>query len=196
MKEKTYQLLLAARQGDEEAFLTLFKQYHPVIFAIQSKYHLRGFEPEDWLQEGGIVFTEVVNKFDPSHGFTLGNFYKMTFNHHIVNLLRKQSSWKRRADLLSFPVEHVFEENLNGRFSEKDPSPLAIDQMILKESFADYPTILSPSEGLVISCYLKGCELEEIEEMLGNSKSAVCSALYRGKRKLIRCFRDKKKPYM
>ena len=49
-------LILAAKQGDEEALEVLYRQYRPLVYSLRKKYFLRELDEQDWFQEGFIIF--------------------------------------------------------------------------------------------------------------------------------------------
>ena len=49
------ELLHAARNGDEEAFATLYQKYFPLLLRLKNMYYLRNYVYEDWEQEARIA---------------------------------------------------------------------------------------------------------------------------------------------
>ena len=80
------ELFLQARQGDSEALQHLFYQYRPLIYSIKSKYFLRDFDEQDWLQEGLIMFHECLQRFEEEFGTTLGALFKKSFENKAILL--------------------------------------------------------------------------------------------------------------
>ena len=53
-------LILAAKQGDEEALEVLYRQYRPLVYSLRKKYFLRELDEQDWFQEGFIIFYDCI----------------------------------------------------------------------------------------------------------------------------------------
>lgn len=125
---KTDNLILEAKTGNSEAFKKLFNQYKPVVFALQQKYFLRDLDSEDWLQEGRIIFFQVLQRYEAERGATLGKFFKLAFCNHILSLLRKQNAMKRRTALLSSSLEALVEKDDSFGMEQTDDTPSPLDR--------------------------------------------------------------------
>ena len=92
------ELITAVLNRDSDALDILFKTYLPMVYNTYAQYYIRLFEHEDWLQEARIVCFETCQCYDCHCGKSFGGFYKLRFQHHIDNLLRKELAQKRRID--------------------------------------------------------------------------------------------------
>lgn len=90
MKEPTY-----LKEFDEDTFEKMFSQYLPVVYSMQSRYAIRDFDYDDWLQEGRIALNDAMNSYRQGRGTTFGLYYKMIFENRIRSLLRRQQAKKR-----------------------------------------------------------------------------------------------------
>jgi len=96
--ERDTELITAVLNRDSDALEILFKTYLPMIYHTYAPYYIRLFEHEDWLQEARLVCFETCQRYDCHCGKSFGGFYKLRFQHHIDNLLRKELAQKRRID--------------------------------------------------------------------------------------------------
>lgn len=186
MTEK--QLILLASTGNAEAFEVLFNRYRPIVYTLEKKYYLKDLDHDDWLQEGRIVFYQVLLLYNPKRGATLGKFYKLAFTNHIMTLLRKQNAIKRRSNVLCDPLEALYKQDCE--YDQRDKTPLADDYIILREQLANYETIFSDFERTVMGNFLLGIKLKEQSEELEIPEKKVRAAFDRAKRKLSQYLHD------
>lgn len=186
MDEELNSLFFLAQNGDDEAFCQLFELYKPIIYTFRRKYYLRDLDEDDWLQESRIIFYKVLKKYNSARGLTLGNYFKKLLDNRIVTLIRKQQTLKRRADFYCISLDEVSVKGYKRVHDDKESYPSIDDQLILRESFAEYSELLSKFERDVIDCYLHGHGFSQIEEILGMPRVEVQDAYHRGKKKLSR----------
>lgn len=60
-------LVLRAKNGDEQAKNTLVKQNQPLIKSLLRRYLGKGVEYDDLFQLGCLGFVKAINKFDPKY---------------------------------------------------------------------------------------------------------------------------------
>lgn len=75
---------------DGAAFEEMFSQYLPIVYSMQSRYSIRDFDFDDWLQEGRIALNDALQSYCKGRGTTFGLYYKMIFENRIRSLLRRQ----------------------------------------------------------------------------------------------------------
>ena len=68
MTGEALDLLLQARQGDEEATARVLEQNSGLIWAVVRRYYGKGVEPEDLYQLGCLGFLKAVRGFDADYG--------------------------------------------------------------------------------------------------------------------------------
>lgn len=174
----------AAIEGNEEVFNHLYRQYHPIVYKLSKKYYLKGYDNEDWLQEGRISFYHSLKNYQPDRKVTIGKFFKLNFENHISSLVRKQCAYKRTADTMAVSLEQKLENQEGEWASYLGVENLnSLDYMIMREKLEAFPMTLSSFECTIFSEYMNGRELstiaEDQPEML-NTRSAYD----RAKRKL------------
>ncbi|AEV94771.1 sigma-70 family RNA polymerase sigma factor [Pediococcus claussenii] len=184
------ELLRLAKQGDQEAFNELFNKYLPVVKGLMTKYTIRGFDFDDWLQEGRLVFFKTICNFDIDRGFSLGVFFKNNFTNRICSLLRFEMAYKRKAGFEAQCLELVTNDQgeltINPRVDHSDPH----GELLVKEAYSEYETLLSEFEYAVSHQMFKGYSVKTIACNMKCTEKRVQNAIMRCKRKLIQRIYD------
>ena len=99
------------------------------------------------MQEGRIVFFNSVVNYDADLKITLGAFFfffKNNFRNRIFSILRFEMAYKRKAGFAAQSLEELKEEAevLGQQVSRITPQ----NQLMVKETYAEYETLLSPFE--------------------------------------------------
>ncbi len=66
-QDAVIELVLRAKQGDEQAKTTLVQQNQPLIKSLLRRYLGKGVEYDDLYQLGCLGFVKAINKFDPQY---------------------------------------------------------------------------------------------------------------------------------
>ena len=66
-KENVIELVLRAKNGDEQAKNQLIEQNQPLIKSLLRRYLGKGVEYDDLFQLGCLGFVKAINKFDPQY---------------------------------------------------------------------------------------------------------------------------------
>lgn len=178
------EVLKKAKGGCSDAFEEVFNKYKPIVFLMRKQYFLKGFEMDDWLQEGRIVCYQSLKKFQETKGVTFGSFFKINFERYVFSLLRRQEAYKRRVDKVSEPLDYDIESKAEFYYRRVDRQALLhIDYIAIKENISDYNANLSLLENNVLLLYLSGKDFLEIGEELEIKPSAAKYAYDRSKRK-------------
>lgn len=99
--EQIHQLVEIVKQQQqnwEVAFEDLNIYLQPIIRNFEKKFFITDFDDNDWLQEGAIVCYKACFEFNASQGSVFISYFKLLFCHHVISLVRKQNSLKRRAN--------------------------------------------------------------------------------------------------
>lgn len=170
--------------GETGAFDQMYRQYYPLVYKFQKKYYLKGFDQEDWLQEGRIIFYKSLEKYEDSHQATIGKFFKRNFENHIRSLVRKQCATKRTADMQAVSLEQKV-ENQGESFIDclRKEEVGVLEQLIIREKLEQLPVILSPFEQTTFQEYIGGKDLQQIATDQETAQTTVRSAYDRAKKK-------------
>ena len=83
------ELIKRVKAGDEVAFEHLFQRYEPLIAKIARKYHVRGYEIEDFYQIGALAFYKAVLSFEEKEDVTFYGYVLSCVRNKIVSQCRK-----------------------------------------------------------------------------------------------------------
>ena len=147
---------------DGAAFEEMFSQYLPIVYSMQSRYSIRDFDFDDWLQEGRIALNDALQSYCKGRGTTFGLYYKMIFENRIRSLLRRQQAQKRFDQQQAVSMDKADMEAFDEHFQ--------------------YHEYMEENRSLYY--YLKGEEPSTIAQLLNESEKAIRNALNRAKNKL------------
>lgn len=174
-----------ALSGDSLVFDELYRKYHPLIFKMRKKYYLKGYDREDWLQEGRIIFYHSLVKYEAGRQITIGKYFKFNFENHIRSLVRRQCAIKRKVDAESVSLEQKIDNQGEAFFDYMGiENHNALDQMIIREKLEQLPETLSRFERTTFENYIVGKELTEIAKENAVENGTVRSAFDRAKKKV------------
>ena len=145
--------------GDSLAFDQLYRQYCPIVYKMREKYYLRGFDLDDWVQEGRIIFYKSIERYDVQQ--------KTTIDATSVSLDQK--------------VDSQGESFFNDIGVNTDD---VLDQMIIRENLEELPITLSPFERITFQEYMSGKDIEEIAKAKQVKEDTIRSAYDRAKKKI------------
>lgn len=177
MQEK---LMLAARNGNDDALEDLYNQYRPLIYALRKKYYLRDLDEQDWLQEGFIVFYDCIRCFEKQHGASLGSFFKRAFENRIRSLIRREFAYKRQSNIGAVSFEQTIADGFENLCEYTKFSQDPLQQLLVEETFKESKKKLSNLELEALSLCLK----KSTDEM----NPSLFSAYNRSRRKIIASF--------
>lgn len=169
------------KEIDGSDFEEMFSQYLPIVYNMYSRYSIRDFDFDDWLQEGRIALDSALKSYRKGHGTTFGLYYKMVFENRIRSILRRQQAKKRWAQQQAVSIEKVgieaFSEHC--QYHEFMDENLYISELLLA---GEIP--FSSLENRSLYYYLQGEEPFMIAEHLNETEKAINNALNRAKNKI------------
>ncbi|AYW47662.1 sigma-70 family RNA polymerase sigma factor [Tetragenococcus osmophilus] len=178
-------LVIKAQHGDEKAMIKLFEYYRPVIHAMRTKYYLRDFDEQDWIQEGLIIFNRCLHEYKVNQQTTLGIFFKRAFENEIVSLVRKNYAYKRKtSENLIFYGEDLFLEGAKEQFERRAYTADPLEQLIVQETLEENETVLTELESRAFYGYFYG----DVTTLASQNPIVLRSAYDRCKRKMTRWF--------
>lgn len=173
-------ILIRAKQGDQEAFALLYKEYYVPIYRY---IHLRTKnkeQTEDLTQDVFLKIYKTIGAIDPEVTSPIGYFYTIARN-TLIDYWRKKSTGTVSDDELMA--------------IQADPRPSAFDASSLKEqSSLLYECLeeLTDEQREVISLrFIQELSTAEIAAQLGKKETAIRQLQVRGLRTLGKIFRQK-----
>lgn len=179
------ELLHAARNGDEEAFATLYQKYFPLLLRLKNMYYLRNYVYEDWEQEARIALYQALKTYENNKGVSFGSYYKSIISNQIYSLLRKQNALKRRDQKDEISIDQKIETEGPDFLAEITmQEPLAVQHLLLQEAIEDCHIKFSKKEAKIFYYYMQGADFTEMAEALSMGIKQVKSAYSRVKFKI------------
>ncbi|MGM9904149.1 RNA polymerase sigma-70 factor [Enterococcus sp. 10A9_DIV0425] len=179
------ELLCAARNGDEEAFATLYQKYFPLLLRLKNIYYLRNYVCEDWEQEARIALYQALKTYESNKGVSFGSYYKSILSNQIYSLLRKQNALKRRDQKDEVSIEQKIDTEGPDFLAEITvQEPIAVQHLLLKEAIEDCPIKFSKKEAKIFHHYMQGTDFYEMAKDLSMDMKQVKSAYGRVKFKI------------
>lgn len=174
-------LILEAKSGNEDSLMTLYRQYHPLVYALRKKYFLRDLDEQDWLQEGLIVFYGCIQAYETQYGVSFGALFKRSFENRIRSLIRKECAYKRKTNAGALSFEELVMDGFESGCEYPTLYDNPLQQLIVEEVFQESQKNLSPLEmkALLTSC---------LSEAMGKKEKEYVSAYNRSRRKVVDYF--------
>ena len=123
-------------------FKELYAKVRGIVLKCRREYYVHLWELSDWEQEGMLVLYQLVSRYPQlvEEDHQLYVYYKTKFRNHILDILRKQESQKRKLDRQAY--EEVSE--IGHKLSLKE---LYLDELvILRDQLKSYQSQLSPEK--------------------------------------------------
>lgn len=175
-------LIVQAKQGDEEALLELYHRYQPIVHSVKAKFFLHDFDEQDWFQEGLITFNHCLHEYKSETEITLGGFFKRSFENEIVSLVRKKCAYKRKnaEGNVSFD-QKLFQKGgikyIEHRLYTDDP----LEQILVQETLEENTSLLTDLERRAFCGFFYGDAPTPSEQ----KSAALRSAYDRSRRKIM-----------
>ena len=120
-------------------FKELYSKVRGIVLKCRREYYVHLWELSDWEQEGMLVLYQLVSRYPQlvEEDHQLYVYYKTKFSNHILDILRKQESQKRKLNRQAY--EEVSE--IGHKLSLKE---LYLDELvILRDQLKSYQAQLS-----------------------------------------------------
>jgi RNA polymerase sporulation-specific sigma factor len=189
------QLVVRARNGDEQALDLLIRRYTGFVRLKASSYFLAGGDAEDLVQEGLIGLYKAVRDFRPDKETSFRSFAELCVTRQIITAIKTATRFKH-APLNTYVS---FSHTPAGQEAESDctlgdalPGPTVDDPSICVISTEELQSLvfslgtgLSKLEADALRLYLEGSSYEEMAAELGCDTKTIDNALQRVKRKVL-----------
>jgi RNA polymerase sporulation-specific sigma factor len=189
------QLVVRARNGDDEALEALIRRYTGFVRLKASSYFLAGGDPDDLIQEGLIGLYKAVRDFRHDKETSFRSFAELCVTRQIITAIKTATRFKHSPlnTYISFSNTPAGQDSdsdvtlgdaLPGP-SVDDPSICVISTEELQSLVFALGTGLSKLEADALKLYLEGSSYEEMAEDLGCDTKTIDNALQRVKRKVL-----------
>ena len=188
------QLVMRARNGDQQALDELIRRYTGFVRLKASSYFLAGGDSEDLIQEGLIGLYKAVRDFSPELS-SFRSFAELCVTRQIITAIKSATRVKHSPlnTYVSFSHTPAGQESegdctlgdaLPGP-SVDDPSVCVISTEELQSLVFTLGSGLSSLEADALRLYLEGSSYEDMAERLGCDTKTIDNALQRVKRKVL-----------
>ncbi len=187
----TDEMLLNAKNGDEEAVRTVVESYKNFVIMSAKNYFLLGAEKEDIVQEGMIGLLKAIRAYDTEKSASFKTFATICIKRQIITAIKKANSNKNRALNSSITIENENKETnkevdyFRGLRSYKSYNPeelaLSKEQVVGLKDYLEEK--LSSLETQVFHYMVKGYSYKEIADLMEEKVKTIDNAIQRIKRK-------------
>ena len=186
--ESDEQLVVRAKDGDDEALTALIQRYAPFVRMRAGAYGVKELDADDLYQEGMIALLTAVRNYCAGLNSSFRTFASVCINNKLNSALRAHMREKNAPmrGYLSLSEPEVPEEALTAH--TLDPEQLVIQSEETDARNRRIETLLSLFERQGLKLYLSSYSYEEMSKQLGSSTKAVDNALQRVRRKLRTVF--------
>lgn len=168
-----------AKEGSSDALIHIFHLYQPIVSKVHRRYFLKGYDWDDWLQEGRIVCYESIKSYSRIKGVTFGAYYKINFERHIYSLIRKQEAQKRQVDRQVISYDSGPDDVIKESYVFEDyGADRSIAYIYVRDQLDGFAECLSETERKVFISYLYH------SDPLDTSQKVVRNALGRTRKKM------------
>ena len=188
----TFGLIERFKQGDREAFTSLFEKYQRRL-AVLIHYKLRAEKrsPEDVdeiLQETFLAAFQDMNQFQYRSPGSFLNWLSRIADHVIIDEARFQNRQKRHGDITRFRSD----TNPQGPepADSLSPSRLLAQREALDVLLEKLNALPEQYREVILLAKIEGLSTQEMAERLGKSREAVALLLHRA----IQRFREMQSP--
>ncbi len=173
------QLVEEAQAGDRRAAEQLCAQYLPLI-RQNVFYYGRLADYQDLLQQGRLIFLEIVKEFDDSRGVPFGAYLKEKFRWRLFHYIRDGLGYRDKEDLFSdIPVNTI--QHILATHAVLEPEE--VDWKVLEHAVKT----LTPKQRLVLSLfYWDELSVREIANKLEETPQGVRQLKARAEKHLRR----------
>ena len=180
MKMTDEELVLAYKNGNENAFNEIYSRYKNLVKFYSRNLFLLGADNDDLMQEGMLGLIKAVN------GYRQGESSFLTYASTCIKT-SLITAVKKYANKKSSPLNNSDSFDILDKIGFLNPTPE--DMVLLAESDKELKlkiySELSKTEILVLNLYLYGYSYEEIAKNLGKNVKSVDNALTRVRKKII-----------
>ena len=181
-RERVLHRIGDVRRGDQEAFVSLAKQYEPLMESLISRFcrdEQMGLAREDLKQEAMVVFYHSILTYDLEQSeVEFGLYAKICISNALISQFRIQKRYG--SEQIAPWIGDVSE----GTETEEDPSARLVEQERLDALWADIEANLSPLENRIWRLFISGRTAKEIALLVGKDEKSVTNGIYRIRKKL------------
>lgn len=167
--------------SDSAALESLLIKYRPMINLAMSKFYLRDFDRDDWLQEARIVCYETCLLYETNHNCQFSSFFRLRLYNHLRNILRHELATKRLSNQMCNSLDEMLIQESEATFRH----PFATEPVIVQQlNLNRYLTSLSYLELQAFQVMVNQKKAAEVCELLDCTEKQLARAVERCHQKL------------
>lgn len=171
-------VVLLAREGNEDAFVLLVSRCMPMLQRLASEYRSAQLDFDDLVQEGLLALLSAVRSFREDKRVAFRTYAYTCARNRMVSALRQAGG--RDVEQLA----ETDEPYLPAGNGQGDPAVMLLRREELENLCLKLRSLLTPVEYQVLMLYLGAYSYNEIASRLRIGVKAVDNALQRLRRKL------------
>ncbi len=180
-------LVDATKQGDREAFRTLFERYHRRAYALAYGVVRQQDDALDIVQDAFIKAHKHLDKFEGTSSFYTW-LYRIVMN-LAIDHLRKH----RRVKPVELDEQHLAEagdDTLLPKLLGGNPGRALLDKEIRERIDAALGELSENHRAVLVMRELEGLSYEEMAQAMGCSKGTIMSRLFHARKNMQRRLAD------
>ena len=174
------ELIALHREGNIDAFDSIYKRYNKLIKKISRSYFLVGGDSDDVEQEGLLGLLRAVNTYDLSKNVPFSSFAAMCIDSSIKTAVRlsrgKNQTPLNDAEMISEKLALSIVSDPEADFIESETGKEFVDKIF---------DGLSDTERKILNMYISGYKYKEIADEVGTDNKSVDNALQRCRKKIM-----------
>jgi RNA polymerase sigma-70 factor, ECF subfamily len=178
-----HDLVIAAREGDRDAFRTLFERYHRRAYALALGVLRHQDDALDVVQDAFIKAHKYLDKFEGNSSFYTW-LYRIVMN-LAIDHLRKHRRVKP-VELDDSRVEEATDDALLPRILGGNPGRALLDKEIRKRIDQALDELSENHRSVLVMRELEGLSYEEMAAAMSCSKGTIMSRLFHARRNMQR----------
>jgi len=177
--KETQWIELVKEYDDSIALESLVRRYRPMIDNMYIKFFIDSYDKSDWYQEAFIVCYQTCCLFDAQNGSKFGSFFKMKFQNHIIDIIRRENAVKRRANIRTESYDNlVINGTIDDLTTENDnwlEVSNQIERILVEMSSLELLAFqfLLGKISLKDACESAQCDVKQIMRAVGRCKNKI-----------------------
>lgn len=176
-----HELVRAAREGDRNAFKTLFERYHRRAYALAFGVLRHQDDALDVVQDAFIKAHKYLDKFEGNSSFYTW-LYRIVMN-LAIDHLRKHRRVKP-VELDESRLDDATDDALLPKVLGANPGRALMDKEIRKRIDAALDELSDNHRAVLIMRELEGLSYEEMAQAMACSKGTIMSRLFHARRNM------------
>lgn len=175
------ELAKLSKSGDDKAFEELSVRYLGTIRFLARKYSVRGYEQNDFVQEGLMGLLYACRTFDENGAASFKSYMSTVVERRYVSIIRRMNAQKAVPDSALVQIDALGESVEDTALT---PEELITMREHLDLVLARLKVLLSKREYETVMLYAGGLSYSKIADRLKITEKAVDNALCRARKKL------------